>query len=666
MDDLDKRIVKKRKTETRKCDVCGHLCSVRLFNSHQEQCIKIHEARKLRLSRNIDSVEHVNVDTSNWEPIFDVEDTTIDAGLSSSPIQNTSAIADLKGFVDKEKRRGLYSLLRLLQFYEKGIPLSESGLNRNPKVISMALGGELKFPIDSESVHESVRACKKRFDRVITDNPDKIVSKKVLVGPLQLPKGHHLKVGYGESLVHYRPFVSTLETWLSDPRWSKLTFMATSPLALPEGLVARSYAESKHYRDIYSLLKNLNPGREFLLIPLVCWSDGAQFSAYRSQNSTAHPIIMSCPLMSSVASNSLGGSILIGFSECSEKISSSSSSTSASLRQQITARSLAAILGEMKTVQDNGGASISVFGRKQTIIPYLAYMVSDAVEAHKVNAVKGCAICFAPNAKCTQDDQWDPKFGNGIRFDDHEIKKIKKMERDQQRMREGKLNSLYLQKHRTYMKSFKKGGIKPILSFRELLQQDHIYGNSPTLPDFLHVVILGEGRDMIKRLYSKLDNKDRVSLEKILNNTPSFPKSLSNTNKSVMVIGAEVSPAIAMMPVILFQLYLSSVPDLPQIKENFEALALLIATTSKDEICDYDMLVIRDALHVLSSEDDERENTEIRHILTRHLFDATIMQNFGAPNRYSTGPFEAGLRHIKKGFTVSSNHNADWRINQLE
>jgi hypothetical protein len=92
---------------------------------------------------------------------------------------------------------------------------------------------------------------------------------------------------------------------------------------------------------------------------------------------------------------------------------------------------------------------------------------------------------------------------------------------------------------------------------------------------------------------------------------------------------------------------------------------LLIVASSKEYITNEDYTCVLDAIQVLKNLlvviYGDGCCYEITHIMICHLFQRDILSKFGVPKGFSTARYESGLSRLKRCYSRSSNHHAQWR-----
>jgi hypothetical protein len=636
---MNQLTVKRKKTTggSSSCPNCGLPCPIRGLLVHMEECTTLESSERER--NRVDEplmladVE-MEVNAAQWD-----DDEVNDGDGFESPI--FLSLVDFVGTSDPS------DLKKLLLFYEIGRPLSaDTALNRRSlKVIQVAGGKTIMIPNYRPKISK-VKNLQKKFERLLNKYKClEIYTARIRVGPLIVTTD--LIKTYMASTVNYRSLDIVLQSWLSDISWYRQAYIATYPLESPPNCAARTYAEAAQFKRVYNGVKLLYPTTPVFVMPLQVWSDGVQLFTKQKVTGVGHPIVLSCPLASTISGE--GNLRCIGFMNVDESVTTKNSITNAILKQQVYARVFALLFQDIERLQHSGGKIMNVFGKQMRVIPFLSCFVGDLVESRRTTPSLNCPYCPLSEGSPL-----------GQRFDLKRLSEIQIVEEEQEAVRNNVETDI--SSHRQFYKDNNETEIKPILSFREILSTDHLYGFSPALPDMLHTLMGGVAKRLINLVHANLKPRFRGKFERRLSSFASYPRNLIQASTRSCGLGVEYSTATVLLPICLRgKAYLK-----PAFSETIinalDCIGLLLLIAGSDQILDIDKNLLYDAIGVLSEILPYlfKKTHALTHVLINHLFSDSLLKEFGAPITFGTSRFEKSLGNMKESLTKASNHPRNW------
>jgi hypothetical protein len=267
-------------------------------------------------------------------------------------------------------------LLRILDFF--------SQLN-----IDLASGGIMLQINPGKTAHDShseLRASNKRWERLMSSKmTNSITSTSVKRGPIKI-FARSDELSTLECRICFRSINSLIELLLTDPGFKRAGFYSTKPHPLSQELVCAHYTQGLHYKMIYDMVLEKYPGKKFLLVPLVVWTDSVQFNSNRLSKGTGHPIMIA------LAGSNNPTTHLLGFLNIDNVITGAETRLSSILRFQSMASSLVLVFNELKKTQDEGGVYMKVWNEMFWVIPFIAYYCGDLPELKRVFPSTHCHL----------------------------------------------------------------------------------------------------------------------------------------------------------------------------------------------------------------------------------------------------------------------------------
>jgi hypothetical protein len=436
----------------------------------------------------------------------------------------------------------------------------------------------------------------------------------------------------------------------------RLGYYSTIPDALGQNQIAGHYCQGSHFRTMFDNMSNKFPGS--LVVLIIVWTDGVQFSTNRQGHGEGHPCMVS--LAAAPANTPLK---LFGFLNINTKIEGPETRLSSILRCLGSSASLVAMFQEMKDIQDQGGVYFRVWGNEVRVIPFIAYMAADLVEHRRNFGSLHCPFCNIEE--------------NGRRLSAATKAEVTKIEAEQKKVRsEDGLTPAsleILEKHRVYYISQIHEQNKRVLCFRDVLGME--FGTDfyfEPVPDPMHVLGVGEGKRMLHALFSDIPKAMSGAFNSRMKLIRLLPRSLSNCLLRPTTVSTDYSMGVILMTLVLAsttRFVLETVKRSEEQKkqttddmeldyvQQFSALGILIMVASKSALESSDLAIVDDAKTVLISMLDDYD---IFHLLVEHLFDEDLWKRLGAISNFSCARFEAGLSSTKSSLRRASNRVNNW------